>query len=382
MVIELDNNTQMDKEIIEAHCLCGHGCVNVTYLFLKENYSNVPPIRRVKEVIRNCVTCLKRNKNKKFEITPITRNLPFQMIRIDTMGPLPKTKNGNRFILLATDYATNWIEGRAVRNKTTNSVARFIIEEVISRHGPPGEIRSDLGTEYNSKVIKEIAQKWGIKMRYTAPYAPYSNGKAERTNSTMVNKLSKLIEHNEDWDEIFDIAMFSFRISPAEKSKKSPFELLYGRTPFINQGDAYKNKEFVRGTMEDCRKSMDEIIENRNMKYKEQIERINKNARRAAVDDLLEGDIVLYIQRHGDSKFSNKWIGPFIIVKLMGNGTVFIKSLETGITFKAARKDVKFYNPKKTKDVESALELKREDNKVEEGGMLPDRQTFIIKKFN
>ena len=80
------------------------------------------------------------------------------MIGIDCIGPLPRTKRGNRYVILATDYATNWTEGIAVKQKTAQNVVKFLVKEVFCRHGPPIEIRADMGREFTAGIVKEVAK--------------------------------------------------------------------------------------------------------------------------------------------------------------------------------------------------------------------------------
>ncbi|ORD96475.1 POL [Hepatospora eriocheir] len=131
------------------------------------------------------------------------------MIGIDIMGPLPKTNKGNRYVILITDYATGFVEGRAIKNKTAENVKKFLLE-VFTRHGPPQEIRTDCGLEFNNEVIKALTREWGIRMRLTAPYSPWSNGKAERTNQTIIAKLAKIIVNEKDWDDMLSIAIYHY----------------------------------------------------------------------------------------------------------------------------------------------------------------------------
>ncbi len=369
------------KDIAEAHQLCWHGCANVTYLFFKQNYKNIPKFKDVKTFISKCTICLRRNPNKRFEIYPIVRNKPFTLIGIDTIGLLSKTDRGNKYIVLATDYATGWVEGRALSKKSAYNIAQFLLSEIFCRHGPPTEIRSDLGTKYNAEIVKTLANKWGSKMRYTAPYTPRSNGKAERSNATLINKLSKLIEREENWDDILDFALFSFRISPQEKIGTSPFHLLYGRTPFINIGGDYKmnNKGDSETHSIDQRleigKTMDELIKTKNSNYLKRIDNMNKN--RASSEDIQVGDMVLYKNRFNDNKFGSKWIGPFRVTEFKGNGTYVIKSIETGVLIKTSRLDIKYFTGNNDGEFYSVLsepETRRE-------GVLPNKATLTFKIF-
>ncbi len=214
--------------------------------------------------------------NKKFKakqslkIHQILMANPFDMIGIDTIGPFQKTSDGNRYIILATDYATNWSEGITCKRKSAKMVVRFLLS-IFHRHGAPREIRSDMGGEFTANVVKDLAEEWGSKMRFTASYSPFSNGKAERTNYTLVNKLCKLIEHDDEWDRILDKALFCYRITPSEKSKMSPFELLYYRKPYLGT-DEQKNDKNENRIIEG-RETMDDLILQRNNRYREYIKK-------------------------------------------------------------------------------------------------------------
>ena len=47
----------------------------------------------------------------------------------------PKASNGRRFILVAINYFTKWVEAASYANVTRNVVVRFIKKEIICRYG-------------------------------------------------------------------------------------------------------------------------------------------------------------------------------------------------------------------------------------------------------
>jgi hypothetical protein len=51
-------------------------------------------------------------------LQPIPVGKPFSKIGIDIVGPLPLTDNGNKYIVVATDYMTKWPEARAIPQAT------------------------------------------------------------------------------------------------------------------------------------------------------------------------------------------------------------------------------------------------------------------------
>ncbi len=334
-------------EIINAHTLTELACPNITYLFLKQHNKNVPKFKEVEMVLKSCESCLKKNNQGNFKIHPVIRSSPFAMIGIDCIGPLNITTSGNRWIVLATDYVTGWCGGKAFKKKSAKNILKFLVNEIFVRHGPPLEIRSDMGKEFVAKIVEAISFYWSSKMKYTASYAPYSNGRIERANQTLICKLSKIISNYRNWDELLSIALFCYRISPKEKLKSSPFELLYGRSPNVNFNHESLIAESYKFLDQDSllheRKTNFEktcgIIKTKNNLHEKQIEK--KNNSRKTPEDIEVNDIVLLRRRFKDNKLADKWFGPFIVMKCYGKGTYEVKSVETGLVVKVARKDVK-----------------------------------------
>ena len=64
----------------------------------------------------------------------------------------PKASNGHRFILVAIDYFTKWVEAASYANVTRQVVVRFIKNNLICRYGVPGKII----TENGSSIITHL----------------------------------------------------------------------------------------------------------------------------------------------------------------------------------------------------------------------------------
>ena len=58
------------------------------------------------------------------------------------------------------DYLMKWPEAKAIKNAKAETVAKFIYEEIICRHGVPEEMLSDRGTSFLNQVIKELCEKF------------------------------------------------------------------------------------------------------------------------------------------------------------------------------------------------------------------------------
>lgn len=74
---------------------------------------------------------------------------------MDIVGPLAKTKKGNRFILTIVDDATRYPEAFVLKSCDAESVANALIE-LFSRVGIPKVILTNQGTNFTSKLIKKL----------------------------------------------------------------------------------------------------------------------------------------------------------------------------------------------------------------------------------
>ncbi|RDX65055.1 Protein NYNRIN, partial [Mucuna pruriens] len=74
----------------------------------------------------------------------LTSPWPFSMWGLDVIGPIElKASNGHRFILVAIDYFTKWVEAASYSTVTRNVVVKFIKKDIICRYGLPAHIITD-----------------------------------------------------------------------------------------------------------------------------------------------------------------------------------------------------------------------------------------------
>ena len=59
----------------------------------------------------------------------------FELIEMDFIGSLPTTNDENKYIVVAIDAFTKWVEAKAIKKNDAETTAKFLLEEVIGRHG-------------------------------------------------------------------------------------------------------------------------------------------------------------------------------------------------------------------------------------------------------
>ena len=89
----------------------------------------------------SCLTCATRSVGRPVQppLTPIPVAGPFDRVGVDVLQ-LPKTSTGNRYAVVFMDYLTKWPEVFATADQTAPTIARLLVEEIVSRHGVPSQL--------------------------------------------------------------------------------------------------------------------------------------------------------------------------------------------------------------------------------------------------
>ncbi len=118
----------------------------------------------------------------------------FERWGVDIVRPLPITREGNRYIVVAIDYFSRWPKVRPLKAANADTVATFLYEEIICRFGVPWTLQSDRGTHFVNEVIQRLTKRFKIKHSLSSPYYLQSNGLVERFNKTLCEGIAKLAE--------------------------------------------------------------------------------------------------------------------------------------------------------------------------------------------
>ena len=188
----------------------------------------------VKLYVAGCKKKCQRRKalttNVKSPNKIVTCGARLEYIATDILGELPMSNKGNRYILVVSDFLTKWTEGFQMANMEAASVAKIIVEKVITRYGTPSMIHSDQGFQYESHLFTEICRLFNVKKTHTTPYHPQSDGMVERFNKTLATMLSAYVdEHHADWDEHLPYVMMAYRAAVHETTGTTPNKMMLGR---------------------------------------------------------------------------------------------------------------------------------------------------------
>src|SRR5437764_4199734 len=284
-------------------------------------------------------------KGGKGNLYPIKIGEPFERIGIDFVGPLERTKEGNKYILVVTDYLTKWPEARAMKEATAKNVVEFIYKEIICRHGCPRVILSDRGTHFRNEIVDGLCEKFKIKHKLSSPYHPQTNGLVERFNRTLCEELAKVIKEEDEWDRYIESVLFAYRTNKYNTTKRTPFFMVYGREVILPIDDYNQDREISE--KESLLKRIYEIInlKERRNEVLDTIERSQekqkqRHAERINEDKFEIGDKILLKdaakEKQWSGKLSQKWKGPYYIHQVIGKGAYKLRDMD-GRILKATR---------------------------------------------
>ena len=189
--------------------------------------------KEIAEWCRACLTCAQRRVGRLVTppLLPIPVAGPFDRVGVDVIQ-FPRSHQGNRYAVVFVDYLTKWPEVFATADQSALTVAWLLVEHIISRHGVPGELLSDRGPAFTSRLLKEVCKLMGVQKTNTTAYHPQTDGLVERFNRTLTDMLAKTVQRDgKNWDLKLPYVLFAYRSSPQESTQQSPFFLLYGRDP-------------------------------------------------------------------------------------------------------------------------------------------------------
>jgi transposase InsO family protein len=195
--------------------------------------------KHIGDWVNACIRCRKFKPDRPGRhglLEPIVVTYPFQLLELDIIGPRHISKGRFRYILVGVDNFTNWIEAAALKTLTAEEVICAFFRIIIARHGCPTGVLTDQGTQFTSKLFKDLCAKFNIKHHLTTAYHHQSAGKVERFVRFLTKSISTMLNAAQtNWDEIIDDCLFVYRTSISRVLDDSPFYMLYGRDPILPQ---------------------------------------------------------------------------------------------------------------------------------------------------
>ena len=91
-------------------------------------------------------------------------------------GAIPKAPTKLKYIVVAMDYFTKWIEAESLACIMGRQMIKFLWKNIMTRFGTPKMLVSDNGLQFAENPFKEWRASKGINQRFTSVAHPQTNG--------------------------------------------------------------------------------------------------------------------------------------------------------------------------------------------------------------
>ncbi|XP_071712900.1 uncharacterized protein [Rutidosis leptorrhynchoides] len=258
---------------------------------------------------------------------------PFCKWEIDIVGPFPRSVGNAKFLVVAIDFFSKWVEAKVLAKITGENIKKFVWNDIVCRYGLPNEIVSDNGKQFADNPFRSWCEELNIKQTFTSVAHPQANGQVEVTNKEIVAGIkARLGLSQTKWVDEVPYVLWAHCTTPKRSTGETPFSLVYGTEAVIPAEIRVPTQRILAFDTENnssiLRENLNFLEERRIMAAIRQADVKQKMAKyynkRIRYVQFKEGDLVLRdneaSRQEKQGKLGPRWEGPYKITKAHPNG--------------------------------------------------------------
>jgi hypothetical protein len=218
---------------------------------------------------------------------------------LDLLGPLPPAQGNLKYVVVAVEYFSKWIEAKPLATITSVTVQKFFWQNIVCRFGVPKAITMDNGTQFDAEAFREFCEQIGTKIHFASVRHPDNTTISRSTGFTPFKLL------------------FGDEAITTEEAKAGSIRTMASAE---DKADYSVAKDAIEGIGL-------QAVENIN-KY--QAETIKWCDRKVRLKNIKPGHLVLRRVTNPDTegKLQLKWEGPFLVVSSSRPGSYRLKDMD------------------------------------------------------
>ncbi|KAL0812161.1 hypothetical protein ABMA28_009538 [Loxostege sticticalis] len=303
-----------------------------------------PKMRKfVRKYVSACLECAHHkvpSGAKEGMLHPIPKiDVPLHTLHADHLGPFPRSRHGNMYILVIVDSFTKYVYLAAVRS-TKSKASIKVFKNFFSLFGSPSRLITDRGTSFTSKRFKSFINSVGVKHILNSVATPRANGQVERYNRTILASLGSMT-HGKDsktWDSFLPDVQLGINTTVHDVTKRTPNELLFGRNlgnpsqGILNNISEEISESERSESIEKIRSDASDRIKENQRKNKERFDKHRKTPTKYKEGDLVRVVRAIVVGSGKSKKLESKCQGPYRIKKVLPNDRFLV--VDTPLTRK------------------------------------------------
>ena len=391
------NQVLLPKHLVQELLESLHGTANkhpgISKMLIeirqKHYYPGIAKI--VKKWVQGCETCIKDKKIPNSSITPELLNLPEwdlgpkDAMQIDLLPNLPPS-GGYENIITAMDVFSRYLFAYPVTDASVTNTAKVIIDIMTKHTYLPTTLITDKGTAFTSRLVAEVAQILGIRIKWATTKHPQTIGKLERTHASLKTNLKMASgDYRRQWHKYLPLAVLNYNTTYHATLGCEPSKIFHGRIPYnildhklgLNPNPKVLPTTDFADEFQRCTRilldSTKKNIMQTYLKYKEYYDRKAKAA------PLKQNDYCFILQPIADHQGSKlpfreyRWTGPYIVEKVLPNENYILRKLNSNKTQILHRIRLRKYEPN------TALQdIRSEGNLQPDEIIIPQDDLYVI----
>ena len=319
----------------------------------------------VRNWVRDCEICIQDKRMNNTRITPELMHIPEwdlgpeDLMQIDLLPELPPS-GGYENIITAIDVFSIYAFAYPVSNPTAVNTATVIIDIMMRYAYLPKLIITDKESVFVSQIIHEVAEILGINLKHATTKHAQTIGVLERAHATIKTSLKVASgEFRKQWHKYLPIAILNYNTTYHSGIDCEPSRVFHGRVPHNildhKLGLRYNpniapTTDFAEELLRRTKILYDKTKKNVMQSYIKYKRYYDKKAKTSA---LKEKDYCFVLQlkpNHQGSKIpfrDFRWIGPYLVEKVLLNNNYIARKLNTNKTQILHRIRLRKYIPEK-----------------------------------
>jgi hypothetical protein len=176
--------------------ICGQhlGAKALAKKVLRAGYFWPTMLKDAKDYVNLCDICQRHgdmNLTSLAELTSLVSPWPFAWWGMNLLWPFPKAVGQLKYLVVAINYSTKWIEAEPLAKITAKNVLHFFKRNILARFRVPALVISDNGTQFTDQKFQDYLRNIGIKQSFTSVEHPQANGLAEAANMVILRGIQR-----------------------------------------------------------------------------------------------------------------------------------------------------------------------------------------------
>ncbi|KAK3035691.1 hypothetical protein RJ639_032563 [Escallonia herrerae] len=153
---------------------------------------------------------------------------------MDILGPFPPATAQRKFMIVAIDYFTKWVEAEALATITEKKCEDFFYRSVVCRFGIPRVLISDNGKQFDNLTFRTFCSNLSIEQCFTSVAHPQTNGQTKVTNRTLLQGIKKKLDGVKGlWVDELPKILWAYNTTTRTATGETPFSLSFGMETLI-----------------------------------------------------------------------------------------------------------------------------------------------------